>query len=80
MATLPETLHLAGAALGAVGAALLFVEFFQLPSYVSYDTDFRSYSLEISPKEADEYTWFGRVGALFLAAAFALQLASGFLG
>lgn len=80
MATLASSLRLAGAALGAVGAALLFIEFFQLPSYVSYDTDFRSYSVEISPKEADEYTWFGRIGALLLAAAFGLQLAAGFLG
>ena len=80
MATLSETLRLAGAALGALGAVLLFIEFFQLPSYLRYDTDFESYSVEISPKEADEYTWFGRIGAFLLAAAFGLQLAAGFLG
>lgn len=80
MAQLTETLGLAGAALGAVGAVLLFVEFFQLPSYVRYDTDFESYSVEISPKEADEYTWFGRIGAMLLAIGFGLQLAAGFLG
>lgn len=80
MATLSETLRLAGAALGALGAILLFIEFFQLPSYLRYDTDFESYSVEISPKEADEYTWFGRIGAFLLATAFGLQLAAGFLG
>ena len=80
MATLPETLRLVGAALGTLGAILLFVEFFQLPSYLRYDTDFESYSVQISPKEADEYTWFGRIGAFLLATAFGLQLAAGFLG
>lgn len=80
MATLTGTLTLAGAALGAVGAVLLFIEFFQLPSYVRYDTDFESYSVEISPNEADEYTWFGRIGAMLLAVGFGLQLAAGFLG
>lgn len=79
MATLASSLQLGGAALGALGAALLFIEFFQLPSYVRYDTDFQSYSVEISPKEADEYTWFGRVGALLLALGFGLQLAAGFV-
>lgn len=77
--TLAETLRLAGAALGAIGGVLLFIEFFQLPSYVRYDTDFQSYSVEISPKEADANTWFGRVGALLIATAFGLQLAAGFL-
>lgn len=80
MASVASTLRLSGAALGAVGAALLFVEFFQLPSYVRYDTDFKSYSVEISPNEADEYTWFGRIGALLLSVGFGLQLAAGFLG
>lgn len=80
MATLPETLRLVGAALGALGAILLFIEFFQLPSYLRYDTDFESYSVEISPKEADEYTWFGRIGAFLLASAFGFQLAAGFMG
>ncbi|MGM0371404.1 MAG: hypothetical protein ACQEQJ_02730, partial [Halobacteriota archaeon] len=67
-------LHLAGSALGVVGAMLLFVEFFQLPSYVRFDRDFESYSVEISPNDADEYTFFGRAGAILIAVAFALQL------
>lgn len=80
MSALSETLRLAAAAIGAVGAVLLFVEFFQVPSYVNYDTDFESYTIEISPNEASEYTWFGRVGALAIALAFALQFVAGFLG
>ncbi|MFB6267250.1 MAG: hypothetical protein ABEI31_06300 [Halodesulfurarchaeum sp.] len=80
MARLSDTLRLAGAALGVLGAALLFLEFFQLPSYIRYETDFESYSVDISPTEADEYTWFGRIGAFLLAVAFGLQLAAGFLG
>ena len=80
MATLPETLRLAGAALGVLGATLLFVEFFQLPSYVRYDTDYETYNVKVSPTDATEYTWFGRVGAMLLAVAFGLQLAAAFLG
>lgn len=79
MAALVESLRLAGSALGVIGAALLFVEFFQLPSYLSYDTDFESYSVDISPPEAAEYTWFGRIGALLIALAFALQFLAVFL-
>ncbi|WP_050048376.1 hypothetical protein [Halanaeroarchaeum sulfurireducens] len=72
--------QLAGAAIGAVGAILLFIEFFQVPSYVSYDTEFESYNLQISPADAQEYTWFGRLGALALALAFTLQTVAVFLG
>ena len=72
-------LQLAGAALGVVGAMLLFVEFFQLPSYVRFDPDFESYSVEISPTDADEYTIFGRAGAILIGIAFALQLTGTFL-
>lgn len=79
MVTLVETLRIAGASLGAIGGVLLFIEFFQLPSYVSYDTDFQSYSVEISPNEADAHTWFGRIGALLIASGFGLQLAATFL-
>lgn len=77
---LAASLRLVGAAIGAVGAILLFIEFFQVPSYVKYDTDFESYSLEISPTNANEYTWFGRIGALALALAFSLQMVAAFLG
>lgn len=80
MATLVETLRLAGPAIGAVGAALLFIEFFQLPSYFRYDTDFESYSVDISPEDAQEYTWLGRIGVLLIALAFIIQFLSAFLG
>jgi hypothetical protein len=59
---------------------LLFVEFFQVPSYVRFDPDFESYSVQISPDEAAEYTAFGRVGAVMIGVAFALQLTATFLG
>lgn len=71
--TLAVTLQLAGYALGAVGGVLLFVELFQLPSYISYRESFNSYNISISPQDAREYTWAGRVGALLVALAFALQ-------
>ncbi|APE95756.1 hypothetical protein [Halodesulfurarchaeum formicicum] len=77
--TIATQLYLAGSALGVVGAMLLFVEFFQLPSYVRFDRDFESYSVEISPNDADEYTFFGRAGAILIAIAFALQLTGTFL-
>ncbi|MFW5965310.1 MAG: hypothetical protein ACOCY6_03895 [Halodesulfurarchaeum sp.] len=77
---LATQLQLVGSALGVFGATLLFVEFFQLPSYVRFDTDFESYSVEISPNDAQEYTMFGRAGAILIAVAFALQLLSAFLG
>lgn len=80
MATLVATLRLAGPALGAIGAALLFIEFFQLPSYFRYDTDFESYSIDISPEDAQEYTWLGRIGVLLLALAFIIQFLAAFLG
>lgn len=80
MATLSETLRIAGAALGVLGATLLFVEFFQLPSYIRFDTDFETYNVQVSPAEAEEYTWIGRIGAILLAGAFGLQLAANFMG
>ena len=72
MVTLRHALSLASAALGALGGLLLFVEFFQLPSYVTYQPSYGSYNLAISPQEAREYSWAGRIGALLLALAFAL--------
>jgi hypothetical protein len=79
MAELTVALRLAGGALGALGAVLLFIEFFQIPSYVEYNPDFGSYSFDLSPEEAVEYSWFGRIGALLLALAFALQFLAAFL-
>lgn len=80
MAGLSGSLSLAGSGLGVIGAALLFLEFFQAPSYVNYDTDFNEYNVDITPAEVDEYTWIGRVGALLLALGFALHFLAGLVG
>lgn len=73
-------LELAGYALGALGASLVFFEFFQLPSYVEYSQDYNDYSVDISPMEATEYSWAGRVGAFLVAVAFALEFVATLLG
>ncbi|ESP88838.1 hypothetical protein [Candidatus Halobonum tyrrellensis] len=72
MVTLAQGLRLVGAALGAVGGALVFVEFFQLPSYVSYQEEFDSYDLDIAPATVTEHTTLGRVGSLLVSVGFAL--------
>jgi hypothetical protein len=72
MVDLVLTLELSGYALGALGAALLFFEFFQLPSYVEYSEEYNDYSIDISPREVTEHTLIGRVGAFLVAVAFAL--------
>ena len=80
MAGLSGTLALAGSGLGVLGGILLFIEFFQVPSYVSFNTDFTEYNVDISPAEVDEYTWVGRTGALLVALAFALHFVAGLMG
>ena len=72
MVDLVLALELAAYALGALGGALLFFEFFQLPSYVEYSEEYNDYSVDISPREVTEHTWVGRVGAFLIAVAFAL--------
>lgn len=73
MVTLVEGLQLAGYAAGALGGVLLFLELFQLPNYVNYDPDYDDYNVDMAPAEVRQYTWAGRVGALLVALAFALQ-------
>jgi len=73
------TLRLAGYALGSLGGLLVFVEFFMQPSYVEYDKEFGSYDIEMSPRQVVEHTWFGRLGAMCIALAFALQLFTAFV-
>ena len=68
-----QGLQLAGNALGALGAALLFMEFFQLPNYVEYDPEFDDYKIEMAPSEIRQYTWAGRSGAILVAVAFAIN-------
>lgn len=73
-------LELAGYALGAFGAVLLFFEFFQTPSYIEYEPEFNDYNIDISPHEVRQYTWAGRVGAFVLSVAFALEFFAALLG
>jgi hypothetical protein len=80
MADVATTLRLVGAALGTLGAVLVFLELFQLPTYISYDNNMDSYSVDFSPENPRQYTWFGRIGAMLIALAFALQFLATFLG
>lgn len=73
MVDVVSALELSGYGLGALGAALVFFEFFQLPSYVEYSEEYNDYSMDISPAEVTEHTWIGRVGAFLIAVAFALE-------
>ena len=79
MVDLALALELAGYALGALGAALVFFEFFQLPSYVEYSEEYNDYSVDISPMEVTEHTWIGRIGAFLLIVAFALEFLAALL-
>jgi hypothetical protein len=72
MVTLAETVRLVGAALGAVGGALVALEFFQQPSYVRYDPEYDSWDVDIAPADVTEHTWLGRAGGLLLSAGFSL--------
>lgn len=72
MVDVAGALRLAAYALGAVGAGLLFIELFQLPSYLEYRQEFTDYKLTMMPEHPTEYTWVGRTGALLLALTFAL--------
>ena len=69
--TIVELLRLAGYALGALGGVLVFIEFFQIPSYVEFDEDFEQYNISYTPMEMREHTWIGRVGGFCLALGFA---------
>lgn len=73
-------LELTGYALGALGASLVFFEFFQMPSYVDYSQEYHDYSIDISPNEVREHTWVGRIGAFLIAVAFALEFLAALLG
>jgi len=79
MVELVTGLRLAGHAVGAFGALLIFLEFFQLPSYIDYNEDFGTYDLTVTTGEIVEHTWLGRLGALCVALAFALQFLAVFL-
>lgn len=80
MVTLVTSIRLAAYAIGALGAVLVFMEFFQQPSYIRYNKEFNDYTLEMSPNEVREHTWIGRIGAFLIAVAFALQFLAVLLG
>lgn len=67
-----EWVELGAYGLGALGAALVFVELFQTPSYVEYKPQSDQYRVDYSAGAVAEYTAIGRVGAFALALAFAL--------
>lgn len=73
MVTLVEGLQLFGYAAGALGGSLLFMEFFQVPSYVNYEPEYDNYNVDMTPDDVRQYTWAGRAGALLVAAGFAVQ-------
>ncbi|GGM66682.1 hypothetical protein J2752_000140 [Halarchaeum rubridurum] len=77
--TLIESVRMGGYALATLGMLLVFLEFFQQPSYVSYDPEFENYNVDISPQSVREHTWIGRLGALFAAAGFAVEFLAFFL-
>lgn len=73
MVALSVLVSLAGYALGTLGGVLVFIELFQTPSYIEYEPEWDTWDLNINPTEVDEYSWAGRIGALLVALAFALQ-------
>jgi hypothetical protein len=72
MSTVVVLLQLSGYVFGALGSVCLFIEFFQTPSYVTYNRERERYGITYSPDDAEEYTWFGRAGALLLGLGFGL--------
>lgn len=79
MVTLVSALTLAAYVLGALGGVLVFLEFFQVPSYVQFDEDLGAYNVDIAPDEVREHTWLGRLGGLCIALCFVLLFIAEFL-
>jgi len=79
MVAVANALRLLGSALGALGGALVFVEFFQMPSYVEYNEEFQDYRIEGNRTEVREHTWIGRIGGFCLSLGFALLFLATFL-
>jgi len=73
MSTHVMLVSLAGHAIGTIGGVLLFVEFFQLPSYVAYEKEWDNWNIQVSPTEVQQHSLAGRLGAVMIAIAFALQ-------
>lgn len=79
MVALQTALSLAGYALGALGGVLVFMEFFQVPTYVEFDEDLGAYNVDIAPQDVREHTWLGRAGALAISLGFALLFVAEFV-
>lgn len=75
-----EWIELAALAIGTLGAVLLFLEFFQTPSYVSYQKSSDKYRLRMMNDTVEQYTILGRIGAFLIALAFALLFVVRLLG
>jgi len=80
MVAVANALRLLGSALGTLGGALVFVEFFQYPSYVTYSHESQAYRLDTSQAAVREHTWLGRVGGLCVSLGFALLFVATFVG
>jgi hypothetical protein len=80
MVAVANALRLLGSALGALGGALVFVEFFQMPNYVEYNPEFQDYRIETNQTDVREHTWVGRTGGLCISLGFALLFVATFLG
>lgn len=80
MVAVANALRLLGSALGALGGALVFVEFFQMPSYVRYNEEFQDYRIDTSQPDIQEHTWAGRIGGFCLSLGFSLLFVATFLG
>ncbi|WP_435066449.1 hypothetical protein [Haloplanus sp. C73] len=80
MVAVANALRLLGAALGTIGGALVFIEFFQYPSYVEYKPDVQDYRVDDSHPGVTEHTWLGRIGGLCISLGFALLFVATFLG
>lgn len=72
MVGLVSALTLAGSFLGALGGVLVFLEFFQVPSYVQFDEDIGGYNVDIAPDDVRQHTWLGRLGGLCISLGFVL--------
>lgn len=73
-------IELAGYALGTLGGALVFFEYFQTPNYVRYNEQSNRYRIQMSLDDAKEYSPVGRIGAFLLALAFALLFVATLFG
>jgi hypothetical protein len=80
MVVVANAIRLLGSALGALGGALVFVEFFQMPSYVEYNEEFQDYRIDTSQADVREHTWAGRIGGFCLSLGFSLLFVAAFLG